>query len=65
MNRFAIRLLLILVFVSFNHLCLAGIWIKSKEVDLGKIVQGKPITYVFVIKNNGTKPVTIKKVSPS
>ena len=65
MNRLMVRLLLTLMFVLCSHLCFASIWIKSKEVDLGKILQGKPIDYIFVIKNNGTKPVKIKKVSPS
>ena len=65
MNRLMVRLLITLIFVLYSHLCFANIWIKSKEVDLGKILQGKPIEYTFVIKNTGTKPVKIKKVSPS
>ena len=65
MSLILARLLIFLFFFSAAHVSLANIWIKNKEVDLGKIIQGKTISYAFQIKNNGSKPVTIKKVSPS
>ena len=68
MNRFlarlVLRLVLIFLFVLSNHVCLANIWVKNKDVDLGKIIQGRPINYTFVIRNDGSKPVKIIKVSP-
>lgn len=59
----------IFIFIIISILLWAGIsWtddgIKSKEVDLGEIIQGKPLDYTFHLKNPGSKALRIKKITP-
>jgi hypothetical protein len=39
--------------------------LKQTEHDFGKIPQGKPVTYLFEIKNNGTTPLKLNNVQAS
>ncbi|RLB08990.1 MAG: hypothetical protein DRG39_08135 [Deltaproteobacteria bacterium] len=56
--------LLILFFLLCVHTCWAKIDISPKKADLGKIIQGKPINYIFLLQNHGNKRLNIKKITP-
>jgi hypothetical protein len=53
-----------LLVLCLTGLSFASIHIKSKEIELGQLIQGKPIDCVFYLENTGDKPVHLKKVVP-
>lgn len=50
--------------VLYGSFSFAKVNISDREVDVGKIIQGNPINYIFVIKNMGDKPVNIMSIVP-
>jgi len=65
MNNKRINLVILLFFLMLcSHVSLAEIDIKSREVDLGRIIQGTPISYIFLLKNPESKPLHIRKIAP-
>ncbi len=59
------KVFMILFFiVCITSISFAGIYIKSREIDLGKLIQGRPINYTFYLKNTSDKPLHIKKIVP-
>jgi len=52
---------LIFLFFLFSYAYSKPIF---KEVDVGKVIQGTPITHVFYIENRKNKPIHILSVAP-
>jgi len=60
-----IRYIAIIFFIIlYNSFCLGKIEVRNKEINLGNIVQGRSINYIFKVKNKGDYPVNIIKVTP-
>jgi len=59
-----LKYILIYFLVLYASVCLAKLKIDKKEVYVGKIIQGNPISYVFVVKNTGDKPIKIERIIP-
>ena len=39
--------------------------VREMSFDFGKIPQGKPVTHVFIVANNGTEPLILENVQAS
>ena len=58
-------MILFFIFIlCITSISFADIYIKSREIDLGKLIQGRPINYTFYLKNTSDKPLHIKKIVP-